>query len=201
VGVDALGGRTSAAEVPWARLVAQHGEPPHGRLLRVDRPPPYCVGWEASRAFRTWAAKPASSSIQAHTGRTCRPGMGAPTSRRHPSHRARHHEPRRHSIWTRLRWRARSVPIHGTHMTPSARGTARRRSPAAPRAEVACAGPRDESATPARHAGRVRPSPSPETRMTGFCRPMWMVGGATVSWGSRALPVQLTLQWQARSRG
>lgn len=74
-GAEAWGRRMSAAKVPWPRLVAQHGEPPPGRRSRVDRPPPQCVGWDTSRACRTWASKPASSSIQAHTGRTCRPGM------------------------------------------------------------------------------------------------------------------------------
>ena len=184
MGIDAWGRRTSAAEVPWPRLVPQHREPVPGRLPRVDRPPPQCVGWEASRAFRTWAAKPASSSTQTHTGRTCRPGMGAPTSRRHPTRRARQHEP----IRTKPRWRARSAPIQGTHTTPSARGTARRRSPVAPRAEVAYVGSQDESATSARHARRVRPPPSPETRSTGLRRhPTWMVGGADASWRSRTL--------------
>ena len=149
-GTDArrVGETDECCRSSMASDVAQHGEPlTPGRRPRVDRPLPHCVGWAVSRAFRTQAAKPASSSIQAHTGRTCRPGMGAPTSRRHPSHRARHHQPRRHAIWTRPRWRAWFALIHGTHTTPSARGTARRRSPAAPRAEVAYAGPQDESAS------------------------------------------------------
>lgn len=57
-GAEAWGRRMSAAKVPWPRLVAQHGEPPPGRRSRVDRPPPQCVGWDTSRACRTWASNP-----------------------------------------------------------------------------------------------------------------------------------------------
>ncbi len=90
---------------------------------------------------------------------TCRPGTGAPTSRRHPSRRASHHEPPHQAVLLtrrQLRWRAWSASIHGMRTTPSARDSARQRLPAQRPAAVSVSS-QDEPTTLARHARHVRP--------------------------------------------